>query len=354
MASKAESNTLKFVSRLSLATHKLKGMTKPSTCTLSLRMIFIEAMSLLLFFIDGLGIGARGPFNPLDGLDGADPLAVFRDEELHPIHDGIVVPTDASLGVEGRPQSASGQTTILTGANVPAQLGYHKQGFPNREMLEILREHSIFLQLTRAGVSPITFANAYTDRFFEERPRWISATTAAMEAAGLPFRKVADNQAGRAVFHDFTNQSLIERGEDVAIRTPDEAAEVLATVVSENRFTLYEYFMTDKAGHAQDMDAAKLILLNLAAMIRGLLKRIDLSRTSVILTSDHGNIEDLSSRNHTLNQVPTIVWGASKQLIADRIHTLADITPAIVQVLTRKGTDTNGNAGRPTRGQSAT
>ena len=293
-------------------------------------------MSLLLFFIDGLGIGSRGPFNPLDGLDDAEPLAIFRDEETATVFDGIVVPTDACLGIEGRPQSASGQTTILTGVNAPARLGYHKQGFPNSAMLEIIREHSLFLQLTRAGIAPITFANTYTNKFFDERPRWVSATTAAVEAARLPFRQVADNQAGRAVFHDFTNRTLIERGEDVLPRTPEEAALVLANIVSENRFTLYEYFITDKVGHAQDAAAARTVLQNLAAMIRGVLKGIDLRQTSVILTSDHGNIEDLSTRNHTLNKVPTIVWGADKEQIAKRIKSLADITPAIVETLTEK------------------
>lgn len=292
--------------------------------------------SVLLFFIDGLGIGSRGPFNPLDGLDDSDPLAVFRDEKLTTIHDGVVVPTDACLGVEGRPQSASGQTTILTGVNVPATLGYHKQGFPNAAMLDIIREHSIFLQLTRAGVEPITFANTYTQKFFDERPRWVSATTAAVEAAGLPFRKVADLKAGRAVYQDFTNAMLIERGEDVSPRTADEAATVLARIVCENRFTLYEYFITDKVGHAQDTEAAKSVLTNLAKLVRGVLAGIDLSRTSVILTSDHGNIEDLSTRNHTLNNVPTIVWGANKDRIANRIRNLADITPAIVETLTEK------------------
>ena len=293
-------------------------------------------MSVLLFFIDGLGIGSRGPFNPFDGLDDAEPLAIFRDEQPHTIFDGIVVPTDACLGIEGRPQSASGQTTILTGVNAPAKLGYHKQGFPNSAMLEIIRNHSLFLQLTRAGVAPITFANTYTKMFFAERPRWVSATTAAVEAAGLPFRQVADNRAGRAVFHDFTNRTPIERGEDAVLRTPEEAALVLASIVSENRFTLYEYFITDKVGHAQDAAAARTVLQNLAAMIRAVLDGIDLRQTSVILTSDHGNIEDLSSRNHTLNPVPTIVWGANKERIANRIENLADITPAIVETLTQK------------------
>src|SRR5712691_8443882 len=299
-------------------------------------MLLIRRVSTLLFFIDGLGIGARGPFNPLDGLEGADPLAIFADEQPTTIHEGIVVSTDARLEIEGRPQSASGQTTILTGINVPQLLGYHKQGFPNSAMLEILRDHSIFLQLTRAGVGPITFANTYTQRFFDERPRWVSATTAAMEAAAVPFRQIADLKAGHAVFHDFTNQLLIERGEDVEPRSAEQAAQVLASLTSEHKFTLYEYFITDKIGHKQDGQLARTTLQNLARLIRELLVRIDLNRTSVILTSDHGNIEDLSSRNHTLNAVPTIVWGANRFHIARQIKTLADITPAILQTLTQK------------------
>ena len=59
-------------------------------------------------------------------------------------------------------------------------------------MREIIAEHSIFLQLKQAGIGPVTFANAYTARFFNERPRWVSATTAAVEAADLKFRDVDD------------------------------------------------------------------------------------------------------------------------------------------------------------------
>ena len=292
--------------------------------------------SVLLFFIDGLGIGTRGPSNPLDNLPDAAPLAVFQNETPETFLNSVVVPTDPRLGVEGRPQSASGQTTILTGVNAPAAIGYHKQGFPNKALLEILGEHSIFRQLSEAGVKPITFANAYTSRFFDERPRWISATTAAVEAAGLPFRTVADLKNGAAVFMDFTNRMLIERGEDVSVRSEAEAATVLARIVTENRFTLYEYFITDKVGHAQDMAMARSILTSLALFIRELLIRLDLNRTTVILTSDHGNIEDLSSRNHTLHDVPTIVWGAQREPVAARIKTLADITPSIVTLLSGK------------------
>jgi 2,3-bisphosphoglycerate-independent phosphoglycerate mutase len=293
-------------------------------------------MSVILFFIDGLGIGARGAQNPLDGLTEAAPLTVFRDEEPEIIFDGRMVRTDACLGVEGRPQSASGQTTILTGVNAPAALGYHKQGFPNEALREIISEHSIFLQLKRAQVAPNTFANAYTPRFFESRPRWVSATTVAVEAAGMRFRDLDDLQAGRAVFQDYTNEMLIERGLPISRRTPEEAARVLADIARQHRFTLYEYFITDKIGHAQDMEAARLVLVGLAKFIRHLLFELDLARTTLLLTSDHGNIEDLSLRNHTLNPVPTLIWGEHREQIASRVNNLADVTPAITEVLTAK------------------
>ncbi|HYX29525.1 MAG TPA: alkaline phosphatase family protein [Pyrinomonadaceae bacterium] len=295
---------------------------------------------VLLFFIDGLGIGTRGPHNPLDGLADADPLAIFQEQSAgtssaatEPF-DGIVVATDACLAVTGRPQSASGQTTILTGVNAPQIIGAHKQGFPNQPLLDIIREHSIFLQLKNKGIESITFANTYTQKFFERRPRWISATTAAVEAAGLRFNIVNDLRAGRAVYHDFTNAMLIERGEKVEPRTAEEAGRVLASITSSHRFTLYEYFITDRIGHAQDINEARRVLPKLAQMIRTLLANLDLKKTTVILTSDHGNIEDLSVRNHTLNLVPTIVWGRDKQTIASRIRSLVDISPAIVETLT--------------------
>jgi hypothetical protein len=293
-----------------------------------------DQTSVLLFFIDGLGIGRRETANPLHGLDEAEPLAVFQDEPTDTLFEGIVVPTDPRLGIEGRPQSASGQTTILTGINAPGLIGYHKQGFPNAELRKVIAEKSLFLRLKNAGIENITFANAYRPRFFLERPRWVSATTAAVEAAGLQFRNIDDLVADRAVYQDFTNQFLIDSGLAVPTRSPRDAARVLADIANGNRFTLYEYFMTDKMGHSQNFEGARSVLSNLGRLIRELLQRLDLQRTTVILTSDHGNIEDLSIRNHTLNDVPTIIWGAARERMARQIRSLADITPAIINTLT--------------------
>ncbi|MDQ3042574.1 MAG: hypothetical protein M3R11_09410 [Acidobacteriota bacterium] len=287
----------------------------------------------MLFFIDGLGIGARGENNPLAGIENVAPLAHFVNEPSEIIFDGILVPTDPRLGIEGRPQSASGQTTILTGINAPRLLGNHKQGFPNQMLRDVIAEHSIFLQLKRKNIEPNVFANAYTPRFFTEKLRWKSATTCAVEAADLPFRRLPDLLGCQAVFHDFTNDSLIKENFDVPRFSPIEAGAILVDLTKTNRFTLYEYFITDKIGHAQNFDAAKIYLPPLAAFIREVLRKIDLETTTVILTSDHGNIEDLSVRTHTLNDVPTIIWGRQRDEVSAAIKDLTDITPTILNLL---------------------
>ncbi len=78
------------------------------------------------------------------------------------------------------------------------------------------------------------------------------------------------------------------------------------------------------------------VLGELARFVRAVLARLDLARTTVILTSDHGNVEDLSTRNHTLNPVPTLAWGPARERVARSVRTLADITPAIVEILTAR------------------
>ena len=289
--------------------------------------------SVVLFFIDGLGIGERDDNNPLYTVENIEPLANFRESEKQIIFDGIMIPTDPRLGIEGRPQSASGQTTILTGINAPEFLGYHKQGFPNEKLREVINEHSLFRQLRARHIDEIVFANTYTPQFFTEKQRWKSATTCAVEAAELQFRKLPDLFGRKALFHDFTNRTLRERGFDAPLFSPADAAEILAELAAEYRFTLYEHFITDKIGHNQDFERARIHLPPLAEFIRETLSRIDLENTTLILTSDHGNIEDLSVRNHTLNDVPTIIWGRKKEETASRIKDLTDITPAIINLL---------------------
>ncbi len=289
--------------------------------------------SVILFFIDGLGIGNKVTSNPLFINTGIDPLANFENEKDQIFNDGILIPTNACLGIEGRPQSASGQTTIYTGLNAPKYLGHHKQGFPNEKLRGLIKEHSIFLQLKKKAIEPNIFANTYTPQFFEKTPRWKSATTCSVEAADMRFCKLPDLLGRKSIFHDFTNEYLIEKGFDVPVFSPVDCAEILNGLSKQYRFTLYEHFITDKIGHDMDFDRASKHLPKLAKFIRETIKLIDPDKTTFILTSDHGNIEDLSKRNHTLNDVPTIIWGRKKAEAAKLIKDLTDITPTILHLL---------------------
>jgi 2,3-bisphosphoglycerate-independent phosphoglycerate mutase len=292
-------------------------------------------MSLLLIFVDGVGIGTRGPHNPLDGVE-AEFFSLFKDEEPLIPFDGLMAVTDARMGVEGLPQSATGQTAILTGVNAASLIGRHLHGYPSPRLKQALSEHSIYKQLIDQGRS-VTFANAYTPRYFDTRQRFISATTVAAESAGVRLRTLEDLNRGEALFHDFTNYSLIGMGHVVKSRTPEVAGEMLAGLASAHDFTLYEHFITDRLGHLQNRDWSRAHIAVLNRFVKAALAAADLKTQTVIITSDHGNIEDLSTRSHTLNPVATLAFGAEAERIHARVTALTDITPAIVEAITKTG-----------------
>jgi len=212
--------------------------------------------------------------------------------------------------------------------NAPALVGQHVSGYCTASLAALLDGQSLFSRVTACG-GTATFANAYTPRYLENPPRFRSVTTVATAKAGLRFRTLDDLARGDAVFHDFTNRLLPERGYHLPPITPAIAGARLAALTRSHTFTMYEHFLTDLAGHAQDMAKAVEVLENLDGLLDAVLHRIDLSRNLVILTSDHGNVEDLSVRTHTLNPIPTLVWGDGATEVAAGIRDLSDIAPAI-------------------------
>ena len=57
----------------------------------------------------------------------------------------------------------------------------------------------------------------------------------------------------------------------------------------------------------------------------------DLARdTLVLLCSDHGNLEDASTRRHTTNPVPLLAWGAGAAEFVAPLARLDEVTPAIL------------------------
>ena len=145
---------------------------------------------IIMLFIDGFGIGkANIEENPLsadympylNNCLGRPPttLEVFENEKL------IYIPTDANLGLKGIPQSATGQTTLFTGCNASKILGYHLPAYPNKPLIKLINQYSIFKQLVSLGYIP-TSANAYSQEYFklvEKGKLKHSATTLSVLAA---------------------------------------------------------------------------------------------------------------------------------------------------------------------------
>jgi hypothetical protein len=289
-------------------------------------------MPIALLFVDGLGIGERNPEkNPFAKF----PSRFFNFFLNEPLPDlpfgGKVIPTAADMGVAGLPQSATGQTAIFCGIKSAQIVGHHISGFPTSTLRELLRAHSIFRKLRDAGKTA-AFANALSQEYFDHRGERISATTRALLAGDFPWRNFDDLRDGRAVSHDLTNEFLRQMKMDAPIRTPAESAGILADIISQNDFTLFEFILTDMVGHNQEMAAAGKVIEKLDALLSVTLSRMDLQKTTILLTSDHGNFEDLSVKTHTMNPVPTMVWGKGQAIVLGRVTAIEDIAGAIFEI----------------------
>jgi len=295
-------------------------------------------MSVLMIFVDGIGIGGQDRSrNPFARARTAHLRAACGRIEGPAVRAGaLVVPTDATLGLPGLPQSATGQTALLTGVNAAERVGRHVHGFCTRALAGLLDGGSVFATVASRG-GRATFANAYTPEFFRSERRFLSVTTVAMRKAGLPLRTLKDLETGAAIYHDVTNRALRERGYDLPELSPEEAGRRLVALASSHDFTLFEYFLTDQAGHRCDMDRGVTLLERLDRMLDAVLDASDPHHLLVVVTSDHGNLEDLATRTHTRNPVPTMLWGAGRDAVAGEIRTLADVAPALLRHLGRRG-----------------
>lgn len=269
--------------------------------------------SVILFFIDGVGVGEDDPaVNPL--ATGEYPtlhLTRTRSPRARGGEPTLAHGLDASLGVPGLPQSATGQTSILTGVNAPRILGRHVSGFPGPTLRAVLESASILKRVREAG-REASFLNAFGPRFFEteETRRRLSATTLATMASGARIRSWADLLEGRAVVHDLTHWRMREWGYDLPLRSPEEAGAIIAEESRSQDFALFEYFETDRAGHDRDRARAARCLADLNLALETLLSRVDLGETTVIVASDHGNLEDTRAKTHTTNPAFFAMWGS--------------------------------------------
>ena len=77
------------------------------------------------------------------------------------------------------------------------------------------------------------------------------------------------------------------------------------------------------------------LLENLDAVLGGLMEEWGDRSDLIVVSSDHGNLEDLSKRGHTLNPVPAILIGPSKMRsdMASKLEDLTSFAPAMLETL---------------------
>lgn len=300
---------------------------------------------VLLVFLDGVGIGAGDPAsNPFAAarlprlralLGGRLPLREhLSDGGRIDAERAILVAADATLGVEGTPQSGTGQTALLTGRNAPELYGRHFGPWVPTALREMLAAENL-LSRARAAGRTIAFANAYPSRAVEPDPRIFrrpAAPPLAAAAAGVLTRDLPELAAGNAVASSITNERWRDTvGEALADVTPEEAGRRLARIAAGAEVTLFAHYDTDYLGHRGEMAEAVAALERVDAFLGALADALP-DDALLVVASDHGNIEDVGA-GHTLNPVPVIAVGRGREAVAERVRDLTHVAPALLELL---------------------
>ena len=280
-------------------------------------------MKIIYLFIDGVGLRAPASDNPLN-QEVCPSLWRLIQEHAKPI--------DACLGVEGLPQSATGQATMFTGVNCAAAIGRHLEGFPSAELRKIIEEGNLFLELKKRN-RRVRFADAYLADDVSEiaARRFKSVTTVMALTTPESISMTEDLMEDRALMQDLTRETIQDRYPDIPVITPARAAEHLFGIARENDFTLYEFFQTDVSGHSMDYARACAVLRVYDKFLAALVRYVKAAGITLVMTADHGNVEAIDKRAHTRNPVPFVAFGPGERAIRDRVKSLADVTPALLE-----------------------
>ena len=305
---------------------------------------------LLFVFLDGVGLGPDDrATNPLAGSwPGLEALAGRRWTEPdwgEPDRAGLVTRAlETGLGWPGVPQSATGQTSLLTGHNAAEAMRGHYGPWPGPTLRALLDAGTIFDDGVAAGGA--TLANVYPPGYFVAlRGRTLrrSAPVHAAVAAGLPLASAPDYERGEAVSADLDGAFM--RG----VRRPgpvdaaglaafdrgavaDQAAR-LARLAARRPFTFFDVWLTDQVGHRADLAVARALLSRLDAFLAALVDTLDADVT-LLVTSDHGNLEDARTPRHSRSPVPLLARGPCASAFA-AASSLLDVAGAVRSVLGR-------------------
>lgn len=295
---------------------------------------------LLFVFLDGVGIGeADGERNPFVGaviptlqmlMGGSLPTL---DTPTVQSSTGTAFPVDATLGVDGIPQSGTGQAALLTGEDAPRIFGRHFGPWTPVRLRPLVQEKS-FLRRARDTGRSVAFANAYPKGWPGSRgSRRIAGPPLAAQGAGLLNRHEDALAAGTAVSSEISNEAWRRHlGHDFLPDVTDqEAGRNLGRIAGTADLTLYAHYATDTAGHRGGMDGCVAALERVDRFLEGALETLP-NDTTVLLMSDHGNLEDVRAE-HTRNPALGVAAGPGAAELAGTIGSLTDVASAVMRFL---------------------
>lgn len=299
-------------------------------------------LNVIMIFLDGVGIGKKdGSVNPffstklrtLEKILGGT-LPSLKDSYRR-TRNASLVPVNATLGMAGLPQSGTGQTTLLTGINAAQTIGKHFGPYPYSTLKPIIEKKNIFRTLHHLDKN-VLYANAFPQQYFDHiaiKKNHITATTLSWIMSGFALNDSQTLLQGNSLSSDITNERWNKHGfTHVPILTPQEAGKRLVSFSQKYNFVFYEYFYTDHAGHAQSMEEAHNVLSLIDDFMEGIVDAMDMNSTLLLLTSDHGNIEDLSTKSHTRNPVPLLAVGKHHEEVTSKVKSLQHVAPTIVRL----------------------
>ena len=301
---------------------------------------------VLIVFLDGVGVG--------DDDASTNPLAAARTPALDALFDGrrlvagqlpytgaraSALGLDAALGIDGLPQSGTGQTALLTGINGPERFGRHFGPYTPTVLRPLVEQENVLALAGRAGRS-VTFANAYPADLIAMATRGgklplplRAAIVIAALGAGVLKRHEPELIAGDAIASEITHDGWREGlgRTDIPEITAAQAGRNLARIANAHDLTLFAHYATAGAGHLQDLNAGIDAWQRVDEFMRGLLPDLG-DDVLVAVVSDHGNLEDARAQ-HTRNPALCILAGPGHTELAARLHALTDVTPALLDVL---------------------
>jgi 2,3-bisphosphoglycerate-independent phosphoglycerate mutase len=319
--------------------------------------------NLLFLFLDGVGIGPADPAR--------NPFLTARLPHLREILGGhlptleapevtssraVAFPIDACLGVDGTPQSGTGQTALLTGENAPRMFGRHFGPWVPTTLRSLVEERSLLKRSVEAGHAT-AFANAYPKLWPAGHPRMrrrrapraenakadldaeggsgrrVAAPPLAARAASLLTRHEEALAAGDAISSEITNEGWRHHlgFTDLPEIGAHQAGKNLARIAAGARLTLFAHYATDTAGHRGGLEGAVGALERVDEFLGGILSDLP-SDALLLIASDHGNIEDVST-GHTRNPALGVIVGPDASARRERIDSLVDVAPSLLDWL---------------------